>query len=62
VTTAVVVSGWWHLRGRRRAAPDTRFAWIVRMYERAHGAFVHAAVLGRCSGSGCCRGLARAGP
>jgi hypothetical protein len=52
VTTAVVLGGWWHLRGRRRAAPDTRFAWIVRMYERAHGAFVHGAVLGTLLGLG----------
>jgi hypothetical protein len=52
VVAAVVVSGWWHLRGRRRAAPDTRFAWIVRVYERAHGAFVHGAVLGMLLGLG----------
>ena len=51
-TTAVVLAGWWHLRGRRKAAPDTRFAWIVRVYERAHGAFVHGAVLGTLLGLG----------
>ncbi len=52
VATAVVFAGWWHLRARRKAAPETRFAWIVRVYERAHGAFIHGAVLGTLLGLG----------
>lgn len=50
--TGVVLAGWWHLRRRRAAAPEARFAWVVRIYERAHGAFVHGAVLGALLGVG----------
>jgi hypothetical protein len=52
MVTGVVLAGWWHLRRRRAAAPDARFAWVVRVYERAHGAFVHGAVLGALLGVG----------
>jgi hypothetical protein len=37
------------LRGRSLAG---RFGWIVRSYERAHGAFVHGAILGALIGTG----------
>jgi hypothetical protein len=40
------------LRGMRRAAVGARFGWIVRLYERAHGAFIHGAVLGALMGAG----------
>jgi hypothetical protein len=52
VVTGVVVAGGVRLRRQRRAAPEARFGWIVRIYERAHGAFVHAAVLGALLGTG----------
>jgi len=52
VVSGVVVANWWRLRGMRRAAVGARFAWIVRVYERAHGAFVHGAVLGALLGVG----------
>lgn len=51
VTTVVLVA-WHRLRTLRRAAVGTRFPWIVRAYERAHGAFVHGAVLGALLGAG----------
>jgi hypothetical protein len=50
--TVVVLVGTVHLRRWRRTAPEARFAWVVRIYERAHGAFVHAAVLGALLGAG----------
>jgi hypothetical protein len=50
--TGVVLVGTVRLRRWRRGAPGARFAWIVRIYERAHGAFVHAAVLGALLGAG----------
>jgi hypothetical protein len=50
--TAVVLWGTVRLRRWRRGAPDARFSWVVRIYERAHGAFVHAAVLGALLGAG----------
>lgn len=52
VVAAVVLEGWWHLRSRRKAAPEHRFAWAVRVYERAHGAFVHGVALGALLGLG----------
>jgi hypothetical protein len=51
VTVAVIMS-YRRLRAMRRAALGARFAWIVRAYERAHGAFVHAAILGLLLGIG----------
>ncbi len=50
--TAVVVAASIRLRALRRAAVGARFGWIVRIYERAHGAFVHGAVLGALLGTG----------
>lgn len=52
VTTAVVFVSYWRLRRMRRQAVGARFGWIVRMYERAHGAFVHGAILGALMGVG----------
>lgn len=40
------------LRRMRRGAVGARFGWIVRLYERAHGAFIHGAVLGALMGVG----------
>lgn len=40
------------LRAARRASLGARFAWIVRLYERAHGNFLHGALLGALLGSG----------
>jgi hypothetical protein len=49
----VVVSlAYRRLRRMRRAAVGARFGWIVRLYERAHGAFLHGAVFGALMGVG----------
>ncbi|MBW3603640.1 MAG: hypothetical protein KY460_01815 [Actinobacteria bacterium] len=40
----------------RRQAVGARFAWIVRIHERAHGSFIHGAVRGLLSGVGALRG------
>lgn len=52
VVTAVVLASYQRLRRMRRGAVGARFGWIARMYERAHGAFVHGAVLGLLLGVG----------
>ena len=52
VVTVVVFASYWRLRTMRHDAVGARFLWIVRMYERAHGAFVHGAVLGALMGTG----------
>jgi nitrite reductase (NO-forming) len=52
VLTVVVFASYLRLRRMRRAALAPRFGWIVRMYERAHGAFLHGAVLGALVGTG----------
>lgn len=52
VLVGVVFWSYWRLRRMRRAAVGARFAWIARMYERAHGAFIHGAVLGLLMGIG----------
>ncbi len=51
LTTVVAVAGW-RLRAMRRGAVGARFTWVVRLYERAHVAFVYAAVLGALLGLG----------
>lgn len=43
--TAAVLWLYWDLRRLRRAALGARFAFVVRGYERACGAFVHGAIL-----------------
>lgn len=52
LVTAVILLSYRRLRRIRRSAPEARFAWIVRTYERAHGAFVHGALLGALVGTG----------
>lgn len=52
IASGAVVVGWWRLRRARRGAVGARFGWVVRCYERAHGAFVHGAVLGALLGAG----------
>ena len=52
VLTAVVFAAYRRLRRMRREAVGARFAWIARIYERAHGAFIHGAVLGGLLGAG----------
>lgn len=52
IIATVVFLAWFRLRRMRRQAIGARFAWIVRVYERAHGQFVHAAVLGALLGLG----------
>jgi len=58
---AAVMASWWRLRRMRHDAIGARFAWIVRTYERAHGAFVHGAVLGLLLGVNLLPGAWRAG-
>lgn len=48
----VVLASYLRLSRLRRSALGPRFAWVVRMYERAHGAFLHGAVLGVLIGTG----------
>lgn len=52
VVSVVVFASYRRLRALRRTALAPRFAWVVRMYERAHGAFLHGAVLGALIGTG----------
>ncbi len=56
IATGAVVANYRCLRRARRAALGARFAWIVRCYERAHGAFVHGAILGGLMGAGAVTG------
>lgn len=48
----VVFAAYWRLRGMRKAAIGARFSWIGRIYERAHGAFIHGATFGALMGVG----------
>lgn len=52
VAGAAVFTGYRRLRRHRKGATGARFGWVVRMYERAHGAFLHGAVLGALLGAG----------
>lgn len=52
ILVADVMRSYAVLRRLRRRSLGGRFAWIVRSYERAHGAFVHGAILGALIGSG----------
>lgn len=56
IATAVVFAGYLRLRRMRRTAVGARFAWIARIYERAHGSFTHGAMLGALLGIGVLRG------
>lgn len=48
----VVFLAYLRLRRMRKAAIGARFGWIARVYERAHGAFIHGAVFGALMGVG----------
>jgi len=50
--TVVVTASWWRLRRMRQTALGARFTWVVRCYERAHGNFLHGALLGVLLGLG----------
>jgi hypothetical protein len=52
VISATVIASYLRLRRLRKTALAPRFGWIVRMYERAHGAFLHGALLGALVGTG----------
>lgn len=52
IATGAVMDSYRRIRAARRAAVGARFAWIARVYERAHGAFVHGAILGALLGLG----------
>lgn len=52
VATGAVMDSYRRIRAARRAAVGARFAWIARVYERAHGSFVHGAILGALLGLG----------
>lgn len=52
VASTAVLAGYVRLRRHRTGATGARFGWVVRMYERAHGAFLHGAVLGGLLGAG----------
>ncbi len=56
IVTAVVFDSYRRIRRMRRQAVGARFGWIARVYERAHGSFVHGAMLGLLLGVGLLRG------
>ncbi len=56
LVTAVVLASYVRLHRMRKQSLGARFSWIVRVYERAHGAFVHGAILGLLMGVGVMRG------
>lgn len=51
ILLAEVMRSYAVLRRLRRRSLGGRFAWVVRSYERAHGGFVHGAILGALIGS-----------
>jgi hypothetical protein len=52
IVMASVFAAYLRLRRMRTQAVGARFGWIVRSYERAHGAFLHGAILGIVLGVG----------
>jgi hypothetical protein len=52
IVTVAVFAAYRRLRRMRKEALGARFRWIVRGYERAHGAFLHGAILGVVLGVG----------
>ncbi len=52
IVTGVVFTAYRRIRRMRHEAIGARFAWIARVYERAHGAFIHGAILGALMGVG----------
>lgn len=51
IVTGAVFVAYLRLRNMRRQAVGARFSFVVRIYERAHGAFIHGAVLGALVGA-----------
>lgn len=51
ITTGAVFVAYLRLRKMRHQAVGARFSFVVRIYERAHGAFIHGAVLGALVGA-----------
>ena len=52
IVTVSVLLAYHRIRAMRRAAIGGRFAWVARVYERAHRAFIYGAVLGAMLGNG----------
>ena len=52
IVTGAVFAAYLRLRRMRHQAVGARFTWIARVYERAHGAFIHGAILGALLGVG----------
>ncbi len=52
IVTGSVFMAYLRIRRMRHSAVGARFAWIARVYERAHGAFIHGAILGALMGTG----------
>ena len=52
IVTGAVFAAYRRIRRMRHEAIGARFAWIARVYERAHGAFIHGAILGALMGVG----------
>lgn len=52
IVTGSVFAAYLRIRRMRHDAIGARFAWIARVYERAHGAFIHGAILGALLGVG----------
>jgi hypothetical protein len=52
IVTGSVCAAYLRIRRMRHAAVGARFAWIARVYERAHAAFVFGALLGALMGTG----------
>ncbi len=50
--TVAVMGSYRAIRRARLASVGARFVWIARTYERAHGAFLHGAILGALLGTG----------
>jgi nitrite reductase (NO-forming) len=56
VVSAEMFLGWRDIRRLRARALPARHAPLVRAYQRAHGAFLHAALLGALLGAGAVKG------
>ncbi len=52
IVSGAVLAAYLRIRRMRKQAIGARFGWIVRVYERAHGAFLHGALLGALLGVG----------